>query len=1053
MDEQPEIRRAPMKRLTASVFLVLLAIIVAILWTRRMPIAADYIDRELARRGVHAAYQVKRIGFRTQRLENLVIGDPRQPDLTARWVEVELSWGLRRPQVALIRARGVRMFGRVANGKLSLGEIDRLLPPPTGLPFRLPDQAVDVADAAIRLDTPAGRLGVALEGKGNLAGGFRGKMAAVSRGLAVGGCRLTQPAAYWSVAVDALRPSVDGPMTAASIACGRDFQLNLPRLALAARFAPALDRWNGTAGLQAAAARFGATAMAGLGGNVSFAGNAADTRGRLAIAAAAARVESFAAARTAVDGQYALSQKSGRFTLVADASAKGVSGGRAVFGPFIDALASAGGTPLGPIGDSLSAALVRMLRGFDADGSLSVVKEGEGGAVRFARLSAASASGARLALSGGAGPTYGWPRGVTRVDGDFALSGGGFPTAHFALSQPGPGAPIRGVGRIAPVAAGGARLALGVIRFTAAPGGTTRIETVATIDGPFKGGRVAGLVLPVSGRFGPGGFAFGESCVTAGFRFLQATSLRLGPTRLPLCPSGRALIWRAGRGGVQGGALIRQPRLAGQLGQSPIAMAASQFRFGLAEPGFTGADVAIRLGRAGAVNRLDIASLSGRFNRKGMVGTFAGLSGKLVNVPLLLGEGKGSWQVQGGNVEAGGSLLVSDEMAPPRFYPLVTRDFRLTLRDNEIAATGWLDDPQTGTRIVRADIGHSLRTGRGRALLDVPGIAFNDKYQPEELTRLTTGVVALVKGMIRGRGEISWDEHGSASSGTFSIVDTDLAATFGPVEGLDTTIHFTDLLGLASASGQLADTDLIRTGIDVFDGRIRYQLLPGLRVKVESGRWPFAGGELILEETILDFSRPSEKRLTFRVEGMDAARFVQQMEFSNISATGTFDGVIPMIFDERGGRIVGGHLVARQAGGTLSYIGELTDKELGVYGKLAFDALKSLRYDKLVVDLNGSLEGEFVAGIQLNGIARDPSLNAAPAAGGVSGMVARRALGQLAKIPFKFNISVKGPFRTLLATTRSLEDPTNLIQSVLPTLLRNQPTTTTVQPKESETKP
>jgi hypothetical protein len=160
-----------------------------------------------------------------------------------------------------------------------------------------------------------------------------------------------------------------------------------------------------------------------------------------------------------------------------------------------------------------------------------------------------------------------------------------------------------------------------------------------------------------------------------------------------------------------------------------------------------------------------------------------------------------------------------------------------------------------------------------------------------------------------------------------------------------------------------------------------------------------------------------------------------------------------MIFDERGGRIVGGRLVARPEGGTLSYIGELTDKELGVYGKLAFDALKSLRYDRLIVNLNGSLEGEFVAGIQLDGIARDPSVRAAPSMGGIKGMVARRALGQLARIPFKFNITVKGPFRTLLATTRSLEDPTNLIQSVLPDLLRDQPTTTTVQPQESETQP
>ncbi|HEX8584024.1 MAG TPA: YdbH domain-containing protein, partial [Allosphingosinicella sp.] len=254
----------------------------------------------------------------------------------------------------------------------------------------------------------------------------------------------------------------------------------------------------------------------------------------------------------------------------------------------------------------------------------------------------------------------------------------------------------------------------------------------------------------------------------------------------------------------------------------------------------------------------------------------------------------------------------------------------------------------------------------------------------------------------------------------------------------------------------LAEIDLIRTGIDVIDGRLRYQLLPGLRVKVEGGRWPFAGGELILEETILDFSKPSAKQLTFHVSGMDAALFVQKMEFSNISATGTFDGVIPMVFDERGGRIVGGSLVARDPGGTLSYIGELTDKELGTYGKLAFDALKSLRYSKLTIGLNGDLAGEFVADIELDGVARDPAATVVRTGGGIRGLVAGRALRELRKIPFEFNITVKGPFRTLIATMRSFEDPTNLIQSVLPEKLRApdapaiQPENETVQPQESE---
>ena len=81
MDEAgiEEVRRRRWPRrlgIAAALLLVLLLIAFAILWSMRVGIATDYIDRELARRGVQATYQVKRIGFGTQIFENLVIGDP-----------------------------------------------------------------------------------------------------------------------------------------------------------------------------------------------------------------------------------------------------------------------------------------------------------------------------------------------------------------------------------------------------------------------------------------------------------------------------------------------------------------------------------------------------------------------------------------------------------------------------------------------------------------------------------------------------------------------------------------------------------------------------------------------------------------------------------------------------------------------------------------------------------------------------------------------------------------------------------------------------------------
>src|SRR3546814_10257797 len=146
---------------------------------------------------------------------------------------------------------------------------------------------------------------------------------------------------------------------------------------------------------------------------------------------------------------------------------------------------------------------------------------------------------------------------------------------------------------------------------------------------------------------------------------------------------------------------------------------------------------------------------------------------------------------------------------------------------------------------------------------------------------------------------------------------------------------------MSTPPGQVATIGEMNPGVSVKDGVIRYELLSDQHVKVEEGRWPFAGGELVLEPTLLDFSKPSDRIFTLRVEGLDAAQFIQQFDFRNFAVTGLFDGRLPLLFNADGGRIVGGRLIARSPGGTLAYVGEVSEADIGGAGKLAFDALKS----------------------------------------------------------------------------------------------------------------
>src|SRR3546814_19988626 len=69
---------------------------------------------------------------------------------------------------------------------------------------------------------------------------------------------------------------------------------------------------------------------------------------------------------------------------------------------------------------------------------------------------------------------------------------------------------------------------------------------------------------------------------------------------------------------------------------------------------------------------------------------------------------------------------------------------------------------------------------------------------------LALGVVADPQAAVVGSGRIDWTPTGVTSRGTFATADASLAAAFGPVTGLTTTLTFEDLINLRTAPSQVA---------------------------------------------------------------------------------------------------------------------------------------------------------------------------------------------------------------------------------------------------------
>ncbi|MET0241578.1 MAG: YdbH domain-containing protein [Sphingobium sp.] len=1043
---------APML-VTASV----VALVLGGLWIARAPIAENLIGQELDARNVRMTYRLASIGLRTQRIEDIVLGNPLKPDLSARWVEIDISYGFS-PTVSAVRAGGVRINGVLSGGVLSLGELDKFMGKGDSAATTLPDIAVALNDARASIHTDYGGLGIVMEGRGGLRNGFDGRAMMAMPHLTAQGCAGQKLRADVRIRMVDGAPRVRGPVTADALACpSSDLALAAPRIDLDARLNDTLDGGTGSARLSARAARAVGLTLDAM--EARFRLRAADNRfdGSGSVGGRAMSGRQFRTGQTALALRFdgALSGQDRRIDGDLNVRNLAQRGGD----PLAPLAISTAGTPFAP----LVAGLSRAVRTAGGNNNLSAKlalhvgngrSEASASAVHFA-----AASGARIDLPGKA--SFNMPENRWALAGGLTTGGGGLPHAALSLTQ-GPRGGVSGRFTMQPYAAGGARLALTPVQFGAGPGGESRFLTAMTLDGPLADGGVKGLILPLSGSISPSGaFALNSACVPVRWQELRVSSLQLGTNALSLCPEGGAMVRYAG-GKLGGGVSARSVDLNGRMGDSPIRLRAADFAFSLARTGVQARGLDLRVGGRESPVILAAATLDGAMDKGGMSGRFGGGHARIGAVPLDMTDLVGRWRFAGGRLDVDGALRVSDTAPAARFNPLVAPDARLVMADGRITATGRLRHPTQGDPFATVQIAHDLSSGRGNARFALLRLRFGPALQPDDLTPMALGVVANADGTVTGEGEIRWTGDRVTSTGRFSTIDMNLAAAFGPVEGLSTTLNFTDLLSVETAPGQVATIRSVNPGVVATDGRVTFQLQPGARARIEGGEWPFAGGRLTLLPSTLDFDAKGARNLIFRVTGLDAGSFINTLDLKNISATGTYDGLLPMVFDATGGRIAGGILVARQEeapplvvenaqsltvpcdptrqAGTLSYVGEVSNAQMGAYGKMAFDALKRLRYKCLTILLDGAIDGEFLTRIAINGVNQGSEESRKSA-------IARQFLG----IPFLFNVRIEAPFRGLLNTYQSFVDPSALISGSLgpqyQTVLENK---LAVQPPESD---
>ncbi|OCC23074.1 hypothetical protein MB02_12930 [Croceicoccus estronivorus] len=1006
---------APRKRLRGRIALAIAGVLLAALalaWFTREDIADNIIASQLESMGVPATYEIEQIGPSKQVLTHIVIGDPERPNLTVERAEVTIYQGLGLPYIGRVRVVRPRLYGTYHAGKLSFGALDPLLFDDTSNePFSLPHFNLDLEDARGLVETDYGPIGLKAEGHGGLRSGFSGIVAAVAPELTGEDCKSADASFFGTITVSDARPKVSGPARLASFACGKQaLSLRDASVGLELSADDTLDNLDGSFDLRGGTGRYGDFALSGLNGTgaLTLKGDALTAR----YDAVARGVDSPAAASAVVTGKGRIrgNLAQARYEWDADWEGNGVRLSNRVDGALGDLAGSSEGTLLAPLLERIRQSLRREGRGSRLLAQTTLRYTDKGLSLVVPQASLRGGSGATLLSLSRIQYAQGMT-GPAQLSGNFTTGGVGLPQITGRMDQRDGGKTVLRL-TMPEYRAGGGSLAVPELVVLQNRTGALGFAGSIRAGGALPGGLADGLLVPVSGNWSDTrGLSLWPNCTDVRFDRLVIGGVRIEKRGLTICPQRGGAIVRSDANGTRVAGGTTGLDLSGQLGDSPVRIRSGPI--GFAVPGtFAARNFDVTLGPAGTETHFNLASLEARIGN-GIAGHFSDADFKLYAVPLDLLDGEGEWRFEGSRlILSNVKMQVEDREKPGRFEPLVTDGAELTLVDNKVAADASLKNPRSGREVAQVALVHDLTTASGHADLAVGNLTFDNELQPDMLSGLALGVIANAKGTVTGKGRIDWDESGVTSSGRFTSDGLDFAAAFGPVQGLSGTVVFTDLLGLQTAPDQRLKIAAINPGIEVRDGELSFDMKPGFILDVNGAHWPFMDGKLTLEPTRMKLGEAETRHYTLTVDGLDAAVFVQRLELGNIMATGRFDGSLPLVFDEDGGRIEGGHLVSRPPGGNVAYLGELTYKDLSPMGNFAFDALRSINYGSMRIDMNGSLAGEIITRVSFDGLSQGTGAN--------KNFLTR----QVAKLPIRFNLNIRAPFFSLFGSFKSLYDPT-----------------------------
>lgn len=657
--------------------------------------------------------------------------------------------------------------------------------------------------------------------------------------------------------------------------------------------------------------------------------------------------------------------------------------------------------PFSAHGNALRAALDDALSNFDSGADIDVRRMDGEWRVRASRPTAIrAASGMTMSVE----PDFGkhWlelSHAGASLSGEVIITGGGAPEIRTSISSAARRADRLNITatplQIAPWTVDGRTLGVSLVKFdmASAPEGL-RVSAAGDVEiaGGFAGTELrrtslSGGFEATRGREGWRVQTERGGCLDLASEGLSSGALKLEPTALNLCPEDGRFV-RQENGMPTGKLSLGDVALSfSTIGSSGIlSLENSALDWSLDDAlyvSLSGDALSLPLELRSGLVTIDGETPALRLTAgNGPIRIFASMRTSEFGgdiIPAKVSAAGFSFTGQASDTGLGGLLRsedvrIEDYRDDPLYEPL-RADLTATIDDGRFRMSGPLRLLRTGWTIADSSLNLGLGDLNGTGKLTGRTLTFTPNgLQPHDLSDRLRSALPNARGSMVGNADFTITNGKIAGTGQVTVQNFGFD-TFrvGAIDGVNGRVEFSDIINLTTRPKQVVRIASIDPGVRLQNGEIGFQLFEGERLELQSARWPFAGGDIVIAPTRWQLGGETEL-IRINANKIKLGELITALALEKeFQADGTVSGSFPIEIIGPNAFIRGATLKADQSGGTLAYFGKGLDAAKGQSeaSDYALDALKNFKFKVLEVGANGNISGRIVVSIVLEGTSPD----------------------------------------------------------------------------------